>query len=54
MNEIYQLKIVIHYIVECVENKVTKMINVNQNYYPMEVWIWNHTQNKKKENHITG
>jgi len=22
------------------------MINVNQNYYPMEVWIWNHTRNK--------
>jgi len=20
--------------------------NVNQNYYPMEVWIWNHIQNK--------
>ena len=27
------------------------MINVNQNYYPMEVWIWNHTQNKSGKSH---
>jgi len=27
------------------------MIKVNLNYYPMEVWIWNHTRDKSGKSH---
>jgi len=53
MNEIFQLKIVIHYIVECVENKITKIIDVNQIIIPWRSGF-GIILKIKVENHITG